>query len=408
MKIITFILYAMIMFIVSPLSVIGETVSFIYDGDGSLVAKRVQGEITVATQFVGGVYEKEVEGGTQKIKCYSFGNRQIAHKTASELRYIHPDHLGSAGLQTDGNGVKEYEAHYYPFGEHRISSGDNPGDRDFTGQKQIGEICLLHYESRFYDPLTGHFVSADSIVPGEVHPQAYNRFSYVYNNPLGYIDPTGHIGVPTGLPTPLFWLLGNLFSEETESENDSSDWRRMEGLPPVPPPTAPIPDLPSPLPGYQALTDYIVGYRFKHRFSDTDKTAREVRRFIEGVGTDVDELEDFVRRVRETRDYQKHPVRYNGTLGQVERFIEEVRNPAGNAESKGRFFRGSAGRQLNRDRFDTELNFHRYSLRDLDVLNTPSRWGLGGPTPRGGMRGGGSVSEGPSSFGYWDDDDERR
>jgi hypothetical protein len=35
-------------------------------------------------------------------------------------------------------------------------------------------------------------VSADSIVPGAGNPQALNRYAYVFNNPLRYVDPSGH------------------------------------------------------------------------------------------------------------------------------------------------------------------------------------------------------------------------
>jgi hypothetical protein len=35
-------------------------------------------------------------------------------------------------------------------------------------------------------------VSADTIVPGITNPQNLNRYSYVTNNPLRYIDPSGH------------------------------------------------------------------------------------------------------------------------------------------------------------------------------------------------------------------------
>jgi hypothetical protein len=35
-------------------------------------------------------------------------------------------------------------------------------------------------------------VSADSIVPGAGNPQALNRYAYVFNNPLKYVDPSGH------------------------------------------------------------------------------------------------------------------------------------------------------------------------------------------------------------------------
>jgi len=38
----------------------------------------------------------------------------------------------------------------------------------------------------------GRFLQPDTIVPEPANPQSLNRYSYVYNNPLRYTDPTGH------------------------------------------------------------------------------------------------------------------------------------------------------------------------------------------------------------------------
>ncbi len=46
--------------------------------------------------------------------------------------------------------------------------------------------------ARYYVPSIGRFASADTIVPDPTNPQSMNRFSYVRNNPLKFIDPTGH------------------------------------------------------------------------------------------------------------------------------------------------------------------------------------------------------------------------
>jgi hypothetical protein len=35
-------------------------------------------------------------------------------------------------------------------------------------------------------------IQPDTIIPDPSNPQAYNRYSYVYGNPLRYIDPSGH------------------------------------------------------------------------------------------------------------------------------------------------------------------------------------------------------------------------
>jgi hypothetical protein len=35
-----------------------------------------------------------------------------------------------------------------------------------------------------YSPTLGRFIQPDSIVPGAGNPQAYNRYSYVLNDPI--------------------------------------------------------------------------------------------------------------------------------------------------------------------------------------------------------------------------------
>ncbi len=46
--------------------------------------------------------------------------------------------------------------------------------------------------ARYYNPLIGRFITADTIVPGPHNPQSLNRYSYCLNNPVNRIDPSGH------------------------------------------------------------------------------------------------------------------------------------------------------------------------------------------------------------------------
>jgi RHS repeat-associated protein len=65
--------------------------------------------------------------------------------------------------------------------------------RIFTGQR-LDESTggLMYYGARYYLPSLRRFISADTIVPGAGNPQNLNRYSYVRNNPVNLIDPTGH------------------------------------------------------------------------------------------------------------------------------------------------------------------------------------------------------------------------
>lgn len=112
------------------------------------------------------------------------------------LEYVHQDHLTGTALVTDGTGSLVSNISYYPYGATR--SGDVPTEQKFTGQRLDG-TGLYYYNARYYDPLVGRFISADTIVPDPANPQSLNRYSYVLNNPLKYIDPSGHDQVILGL-----------------------------------------------------------------------------------------------------------------------------------------------------------------------------------------------------------------
>ena len=86
--------------------------------------------------------------------------------------------------------------YYYPYGGNRGGAFSNLTTKRFTGQYHESSLPggegLSYYNARWYDPKLGRFLSADTIVPGPANPQAFNRYSYVFNNPLRFTDPTGH------------------------------------------------------------------------------------------------------------------------------------------------------------------------------------------------------------------------
>jgi RHS repeat-associated protein len=82
-----------------------------------------------------------------------------------------------------------------------ISNGAHPPDNSYTdcstfgctGQRNNTYINLLDYGARWYSSSLGRFTQPDTIVPDLTNTQAWNRFSYTYNNPINYTDPSGHI-----------------------------------------------------------------------------------------------------------------------------------------------------------------------------------------------------------------------
>ena len=122
-------------------------------------------------------------------------SRRVALRQGGTLYYLHADHLGSASLATTAGGAEVLGSRtgYYPYGGVRYGGTGLPTDRTFTGQQALPSAGgLMYYGARFYDSALGRFISADTIVPQPGNPQAWNRYAYVYNNPLKFKDPSGH------------------------------------------------------------------------------------------------------------------------------------------------------------------------------------------------------------------------
>ncbi len=194
----------------------GESVAeYEYDAENGLVSKTTRGRKgaiagiasglafpelftsqggseDITTHFVGNFYERSAEGD----RCHIFlAGRRIASVIGDQTVFYHPDHLGSVDLQTDGSGNLLHRFAYRPFGEFAgTDSGYAQGEGYyFNDQHFEPETGMYFYKSRFYDPVLGRFMSPDMSVPSLASSQALNRYSYVYNAPINYTDPSGNL-----------------------------------------------------------------------------------------------------------------------------------------------------------------------------------------------------------------------
>ncbi len=137
-------------------------------------------------------------------KTYSLAGQPIAtrvsgHTDANQngLFYVYTDHLGGVSSVTTGAGEVIDTQRFLPFGEYRTAPSTEITERGFTGHRENRDIGLTYMNARYYVPYANRFASADTIVPDPTNPQAFNRYSYVYNNPLNFVDPDGHNPVNT-------------------------------------------------------------------------------------------------------------------------------------------------------------------------------------------------------------------
>jgi len=173
-------------------------VQLTYDGSGKRV-KKYNYNTGQSVLYFGELYE--VRGSVGIIQVFA-GKQRVASVLADgRTQFYHANHLGSASVISDGNGAKKEKIEYYPFGTYKEAVDYDSNFPDvfytFTGQEDDDDLGLYNYVARLYDPALGRFISPDSIVPDSNDPQSLNRYSYVRNNPMLMIDPSGRAWEPT-------------------------------------------------------------------------------------------------------------------------------------------------------------------------------------------------------------------
>jgi len=79
---------------------------------------------------------------------------------------------------------------YAPYGENYAVQGPTYPDYSFTGQHS-DVSNLLDFVFREYHLSQGRWMSPDPLGGDVTNPQSLNRYAYVGNNPLSFIDPLG-------------------------------------------------------------------------------------------------------------------------------------------------------------------------------------------------------------------------
>jgi RHS repeat-associated protein len=183
--------------------------AFRYDEGRGILVRRdlVTGSPGMSsTYFVDGVFEETIlpQGQRERRHFVRGGDRTIAvvsdagSGTPQKTRYLHRDHLGSIDKITNESGQVVEALSYDAFGKRRnpdwTPSTQRLGSsltKGYTGHEQLDHLGLIHMGGRVYDPELARFISADPFVQFPESTQGFNRYAYVENNPLTFVDPSG-------------------------------------------------------------------------------------------------------------------------------------------------------------------------------------------------------------------------
>ena len=138
-------------------------------------------------------------------------------KQVDRTQYLHKDNLGSIQTVTNAKGEVVIRNIYTPFGAITNTYEKNKelynflNLRTYTSHRQHFEHNLINMNGRTYDPTISRFTSPDLFIQAPTNSQSFNRYIYVFNNPLKYTDPSGYCG------------LGSEDDDDEDTSDDSSD-----------------------------------------------------------------------------------------------------------------------------------------------------------------------------------------
>lgn len=200
----------------------GHTSEFFY-GSGNQRYKRIdtdsQGRRTT-TLYIGSVEKIHYHDGVVEWKRQIGGIAQITHRVTNGIpnvgtrQYFHKDHLGSIAVITDGTGNVLQRMAFDPWGARRTINASNVWQptamshsgilasyaktakpytsRGYTGHEMLDEVGIVHMNGRIYDANLARFLQADPFIQAPSLAGSLNRYSYVMNNPMNAVDPSGY------------------------------------------------------------------------------------------------------------------------------------------------------------------------------------------------------------------------
>jgi RHS repeat-associated protein len=166
---------------------------------GSRVAKSANGTTTqyLVDDLSPTGYPQVVEELTNGAvtRTYTYGLERISQLqtiqgalTASFYQY---DGRGTVRMLTNAAGAVTDAYEYDAFGNLIAQTGSTPNAYLYRGERYDSDLGLYYLRARWYNPVTGRFMSRDPYEGSIYDPASLHRYNYARANPVNYIDPSG-------------------------------------------------------------------------------------------------------------------------------------------------------------------------------------------------------------------------
>jgi len=172
-------------------------INLVYNALGQQVEQDAPGQFRLVFPYhVGG--EKmgwyDVNAGYFTRYQMLVAGREVRFYPTNLRYYYHANHIGSGAMVTDNTGAAFGERMYYPYGQSWSTAGgwvttEFAAFRDSVlGGDDVYVTPFRHYRVDVY-----RWLSPDPLAGDVMNPQSLNRYAYVLNNPINFVDPSGQV-----------------------------------------------------------------------------------------------------------------------------------------------------------------------------------------------------------------------
>ncbi|MGA3134143.1 MAG: RHS repeat-associated core domain-containing protein [Terracidiphilus sp.] len=215
------------------MAAIGTAVTIIYDGDGNRVAKTVNGVTTyylvddlnptgypqVVEELSGaGVVTRQYTYGLQRID-----ENQILNNAWTPSFYGY-DGGGNVRNLTNAARTVTDSYEYDAYGNLSTVTGSTPNNMLYRGEEYDSDLGLYYLRARYYNPLTGRFMSRDPYEPKfrgpdgkPIDPKNLHKYLYAVGDPVNFRDPSGRASL-TEVVLAISMAAGSIFGAPNEVE----------------------------------------------------------------------------------------------------------------------------------------------------------------------------------------------
>ena len=135
--------------------------------------------------------ESYAYAGNQRLSRNNIWNeaRDVNH---DEMSYYLYDGRGSVTANTWYNGMVTDVYQYDPYGQVTLGSTKYTDFYGYNAESYNPNTGLEYLRARYYNAEEGRFFQEDTNLGDITDPLTLNRYAYVKNSPLNYVDPSGH------------------------------------------------------------------------------------------------------------------------------------------------------------------------------------------------------------------------